>query len=560
MEKIWEITGKYSGNSSVLEQLLEIRGYDSDEKIEEFLNISSGHLYSPFLLKDVSKAIDRLFLAKKRKELVMLYGDYDVDGVTSVVLLAKLLQYMEIPFFYFHPHRLSDGYGFHVRGVNIALSREAKLIITADCGISDPETVDYAKKVGIDVIITDHHCPLGEIPEAVAVINPKRPDCPYPNKYLAGVGVVLKLVQAVFETMTIAPSLEEYLEIAALGTVVDVVPIIDENRTITKLGLDIIGSAPINPGITALLKIAGIHSQKINCGHLGFQLGPRLNAAGRVSRAELATEFLLASQEERVQELAHYLNTENMKRKAIVEDVLNQAIQKIENEPHLKEDKIIVLSGTGWHRGVLGIVASKVQSIYYKPIIIISIEENIGHGSARSIPAFNIFESLQNIDSLLIKFGGHSQAAGITINEDKIDQFRRKINKIADMALSEDNMIERLIIDMDIDFDIFTLDTIRQIELMQPHSIGNPTPVFATFGCELKSPPRRIGQKGEHLKFKVSNRGKTFDCVYWQAGNKKIDTNNGFLDIAYTPSVNEWKGNQQIQLEIKDCKVSERHI
>ena len=564
MKKRWEIKAKYLDNgcmglnykelSPLVIQLLQNRGFDTEEKIKKFLDISPGHLHSPSLLKDLSLAIDRLFIARKNQELVMLYGDYDVDGITSIVLLAKMLQYLGISFFYYHPNRLVDGYGFHIKGVNLAISKGAKLIITADCGTTDHKTVDYARGVGIDVIVTDHHKIEGAIPKANAFINPQRPDCNYPFKDLAGVGVVLKFVQGIFEQMPISPSLDEFFEIAALGTVADVVPITDENRTITKLGLDIMTHERINPGIDALIKISGIQSPRINCNHLGFQIGPRLNAAGRVSKAELATECLLASEKERVNELAHYLDAENMKRKSIQEEIYDLVLKKIDENPKLKNEKVLVISGHGWHRGVIGIVASKVQSIYYKPIIIISIEEQFGYGSARSIPGFNIFNALQSLDSLFVNFGGHGQAAGLVILENKIDTFRQQINEIADNTLNLEDLIPKLSIDMEINLNHLTFDTINQIEIVEPFSVGNPPPVFITSGCRLKTSPRVIGQRKDHLKFQVSNQGLCYDCVCWQMADRKHELQNEHVDIVYTPSINEWRGNKSIQLEIKDFR------
>ncbi|MEW6381124.1 MAG: single-stranded-DNA-specific exonuclease RecJ [bacterium] len=562
MSKIWKIrktdisanlTGSFNLSPLVL-RLLVIRGIDTEEKIEKFLHGSKADLHPPTLLRDMEKAVARIFQARERKEQVLLYGDYDVDGVTSVVLLSKLFDELGLPFSYHHPHRMNEGYGFHLSGIEMAKAKGASLVITADCGITNHETVEAARTLGIDVIVTDHHKVIGKIPDAVAVINPQREDCPYPYKFLAGVGVVLKLVQAVFQQMTPSPSLEEYLEIAALGTVVDVVPITGENRIITKLGLAVMDNQ-LNQGIVAIRRLAGLLGKNMNCGHIGFQIGPRLNAAGRLSMAGLATELLLASDEKKIAEIAALLEAENTKRRSLQEEMTETATQEIEKHPEIHNGKVLVISGEGWHPGIVGLVASQLQETYYKPAIVITTEDGIGHGSARSIPEFHIFNALQQLAPMLLKFGGHSQAAGLTIEGCHIGLLRQKINQIADELLAGSALIPKLDIDMPVDLAELTLRSVEELELLQPFGYGNPAPVLAAFNCRLKTAPRCFGHGGRHLKFRLSDdKGRTFDCLGWNMANRIAECKVPFLDIAFKPYINEWNSQRNIQLEIKDFR------
>jgi len=564
MPKIWKIrkatfppqlSDAFNISPLVL-RLLAIRGVDTPEKIHQFLHGSQSDLHQPMLLQDMEKAVKRIFQAKEKGERVLLYGDYDVDGVTSVVLLSKLFDELHLPFSYHHPDRLNEGYGFHLSGIEMARAKGASLVITADCGITNYDTVEAARLMGIDVIVTDHHKVVGKIPEAVAVINPQREDCVYPYKHLAGVGVVLKLVQAVFQQLNPSLSLGEYLEIAALGTVVDVVPITGENRIITKLGLEVMDTQ-LNQGIVAIRKLAGLLGKNLNCGHIGFQIGPRLNAAGRLSRAGLATELLLASDEKKIAEIATCLDAENTKRRSLQDEMTETAAREIERHPEIHSGKVLVISGEGWHPGIVGLVASQLQETYYKPSIVITTEDGIGHGSARSIPEFHIFNALQQLSPLLLKFGGHSQAAGLTIEGSHIGLLRQQINQIADEILVGDNLIPKLDIDLTVDLAELTIRSIEEIDLLQPFGYGNPAPVLAAFKCRLKTAPRCFGHGGRHLKFRLADSmDQTFDCIGWNMANRVAECKANLLDIAFKPYINEWNGQRNIQLEIKDLRPS----
>ena len=565
MLKIWRI--KENKNHSIrntfnisplLFQLLINRGFDTSAKIQTFLKGSSDDFHSPMLLKDMDKAVSRILKAKKRGEKALLYGDYDVDGITSVVLLAKLFKKLDVPFFFYHPHRLEEGYGFHLSALQTAKNNGASLIITADCGITNNVTVEEANKAGLDVIITDHHKTIqGKIPEALAVIDPQQEDCSYPYKKLAGVGVVFKLIQGVFQQLGIGPSMKEYLEIAALGTVVDVAPLTGENRIITKLGLQIMNDYLYNSGIVALREVAGLLNKEVNTGHLGFQIGPRLNASGRLLNASLATELLLLEDERRCNEIAWQLDQENAKRKALQETMIEEAKEEIEVNPDLYKGKVLVVAKEKWHPGLIGLVASFLQESYYKPALVISTDNGIAHGSARSIPEFHIFDALVKLDPLLIKFGGHKQAAGFTLKADHLSELRQEINTLADTCLSDTDLTPKLDIDLILDLSDLSFDYMKQLDLLRPFGIGNPAPTLASFNCRLKSAPRLIGRDNQHLKFRVSDSlNQSFDCVGWNMAERLPECRSNYLDLAFRPCLNTWNGNTSVQLHIEDFRPS----
>lgn len=538
-------------------QLLVSRGIDTSEKIRTFLACSNAAFHPPLLLQDMGKAVERILKARSSHQKILLYGDYDVDGITSVALVAKVLNELDIPFVYYHPDRLREGYGFHLSGLEMARQEGASLIIAVDCGTSNPDTVEAAKAYGIEVIIVDHHQVVGEIPRAIAVINPRRADCFYPFKELAGVGVALKLAQAIFLQIGASPSMEEYLEIAALGTVVDVVPLIGENRVITKLGLEAMMNES-NLGILAIRRVAGLLQKKLTCGQLGFQIGPRLNAAGRLIGASKATELLLSLEEQRCAELAMILERENEKRRTLQEETTEQAIHEIETNPIIHGGKVIVVSNEGWHPGIVGLVASYLQDMYHKPAVVISTENGLGHGSARSISEFHIFNALKKLEDLFIKYGGHRLAAGLTLKASHIGLFREKINQIAEESLTLEDLIPKLDIDLLVDLGDLNSHIIEELDLLEPFGYGNPAPLMAALHCRIRSAPRRFGVNGNHLKFGVIDAsGRPFECLGWNMADREEDCKVDFVDIAFRPSLNEWNGNISLRLELKDVRPNQ---
>jgi len=533
----------------LITQIAVNRGFDTVEKFNNFFVNSPANMHDPFLMKDMEKAVKRILQAKKQGERVLIYGDYDVDGITSTIIISKLLSFLNIPHIYYHPHRQNDGYGFHLAGIEVASIEGCSLIITVDVGISAFGTVAAANHAGIDVIITDHHNISGAIPDAVAVIDPQQEDCNYPYKNLAGAGVALKIVDACMRYIPIPDiSFNDLIMIAALGTVVDVAPLTGENRIITKLGLDAMNQNP-SPGIKALCEVAGI-DKKINAGHLGFQLGPRLNAAGRLEMAKEATELLLSNDPKICKRAAQSLDATNKHRKEIQKKISEEAL----NQAKYMDGPVLVVSGEGWHRGIIGLAASDLQEQFYKPTIVISTGNGKGHGSCRSIPGFNIFSALQKHGQFFLGYGGHKQAAGLSIKTVDIPYFAQKINEYAKDILSSEDLIPKLNIDLAIpDLNEVTIETIEELEMLQPFGYGNPGPVITIKNCHLQSAPQIVGK--DHLKFRVNDdKGNITTCIGWGMAGRITELDKYDLDIAFKPAINEWNLTKTVQLIVQDFK------
>jgi len=555
MKKIWKIKENkpidFSSNMpGLITQIAVNRGFDTVKKFNDFFINSTANMHDPFLMKDMEKAVKRILQAKNQGEKVLIYGDYDVDGVTSTVIISKLLSFLNISHIYYHPHRQNDGYGFHLAGVELAKTEECSLIITVDVGISAIGTVAAANHARIDVIITDHHKVSGPIPNAVAVIDPQQTDCNYPYKNLAGAGVALKIVDAYMRYTSTVPGnkCDDFLVIAALGTVVDVAPLTGENRIITKLGLDAMNQNP-SPGIKALCEVAGI-DKKINAGHLGFQLGPRLNAVGRLEMAKEATELLLSNDPEICKRAAQSLDATNKHRKEIQKKISEEAL----NQAKYMDGTVLVVSGEGWHRGIIGLAASYLQEQFYKPTIVISTCNGKGHGSCRSIPGFDIFSALQKHGQFFLGYGGHKQAAGLSIKTVDIPYFAKKINEYARDILSTEDLTPKLNIDLAIpDLNELTIETIEEFEMLQPFGYGNPGPVITIKNCHLQSAPQIIGK--DHLKFRVNDsKGNITTCIGWGMAGRIAELGEYGLNIAFKPTINEWNLNKTVQLIIQDFK------
>lgn len=556
---IWEIDPmvKIDANNSKLHnvvlQLLKKRGVETPEDIEQFLYPELDKMYDPMLMKDMDKAINRIKIALTGNEKITIYGDYDVDGITSCAIMMKLLKKLGGDVDYYVPSRIDEGYGLNKSAIEKIGKKGTNLIITVDNGISSFEEVEFAKELGIDMIITDHHEPREEIPDAVAILNPKQPDCNYPFKELSGVGVVFKIAYALLDMNINA--VEEYLDLAALGTVADIVPLLDENRIIVKNGLEKL-EATTNKGIIALKNMLNLKDKPIDTGKIGFMIAPRLNAVGRISDAGIAIELLLTEDENKAKELAEVLEDVNRERQNIESKILKQAEECIENNLNLDYDKVIVLSSPDWHPGVIGIVASRITEKYNRPSILIAEKGEEGQGSGRSIPGFNLFEALdnQNISNLLVKYGGHSQAAGLSIKVKDIDLFRKKINMLAKNILEDETLTPRLGIDMELKEEI-GLDLAKQLEFLEPFGYKNPKPLFISRNFFLDE-IRAVGKKDKHLKLGLRKDGKKIDSIGFNFGNlkKRLELAPA-VDLAFYLEVNRWKGYVTPQLNIKDLRV-----
>ncbi len=545
------------GLSPVVARLLAIRGHHDPELADRFLRPALSHLHDPWLMTDLAAAVDRLLAAAARRERIVVHGDYDVDGVTSTVILRRALELLGADVTHFIPERLRDGYGLQPATIERLHAEGAKVIVSVDCGIRAPEAARRATELGIDLIITDHHEPDTELPRAVAVVNPKRHDCRYPDKHLAGVGVALKVVQGLCQKAGKDGWLNAFVKIAAIGTLADVVPLVGENRVIAKLGLEQLTRGPHKVGLRALLDVSGLAGKTIDAYHIAFMVAPRVNAAGRMASADIATRLLLASDEalaEEAQALAQQLDAENTKRRSEEQDIVTAAKKAVETDPDIGAHTVLVVGGEGWHRGVIGIVASKLVDAYYRPAIVLSVEHGVAHGSCRSIPGFDILAALESCAPMLQRFGGHKQAAGLQLDAARIPEFRRAVNDYAHAVLGPDDLRPNLSLDGPLDFDALTPKVVNDLMAMAPFGLANPKPLFTAAGVEVVDGPRRL--KERHLKMSLRQRGRTFRAIAWNAVDKEsvIAGAGGGLEVAYALEQNEFNGNTYTELRLSDAR------
>ncbi|WAW15562.1 single-stranded-DNA-specific exonuclease RecJ [Peptostreptococcus equinus] len=541
--------------SDSIGQILINRNIDEKEKLDMYINPKIESLRNPFLLKDMDKAVSRIKDAISRKEKIVIYGDYDVDGVSSTSILLIYFNHVNYPVDFYIPNRLEEGYGLNIEAIDHIKEMGANLIITVDCGITSVEEVEYAKEKSIDVIISDHHEPQEELPRAVAVIDPKREDCKYPFKGICGCGVAFKLIHALSGDEDFFANINLYLEIVALATICDVMPVLDENRIIVKNGMEIMGKGA-NKGMEALIKVCAIDKEKLRSSHLGFAIGPRINASGRLGFSRLGVELFIENDSDKAFEIAELMNLKNQERQDIESYIYNQVEDRIRSDKSYSKDKVLVLSGRGWHHGIIGIVASKITEKYYKPTILLcSDEDGIAVGSARSIKGFDIFSALCKCSDLMMKFGGHEQAAGMTMEETKVEELRKIINEIADYRLEEQDLIENIGIEYMIKADDLTLDLEEELHILEPFGIRNPTPYFMMQECLVKA-VYYMGKDKKHIKLIIEN-GKEFDCVGFGLAHLLNDFEVGdLIDIVFTINKNTYMGNTKLQLMIKDIKLN----
>lgn len=564
MEKVWKKINDGISQEKVLElaktlqilpvtaQILISRGITKPYEAKKFISPEINDFHDPFLMKDLDKAVERIKLALNKKEKILVYGDYDVDGITSVVLLMHALNPYTSNLIYYLPHRLEEGYGVSKKGIEFAHSEGVQLIITGDCGISAITEIEYANSLSIDVIVTDHHEMKAKLPSAFAIINPKQSDCFYPDKNLAGVGVVMKLVQGLMKEGYSDIDLNTLLEFACLGTVADIVPMIGENRVIVKYGLKQLERTQ-NVGLKALIKVCGLEGKEISTGDIGFKLAPRINAMGRLENGGLVIKLLLTQSPQEARKIAKILNEHNIKRQNIQEIILQEVVESIKIE---HDKKIIVVANDNWHAGVIGIVASRIVNKCYRPTIIISCQDGLGKGSGRSISNFHLLNALNHCHDLLETYGGHEQAAGLTILPDKIDEFRQKINDYAQEVLQDTDLRPSLNV-MQVPIKDINFQLINEIEdLLSPFGIGNPKPVFSTNNLEVLDKPMIVGNN--HLKMKVKDISTvvTTEAIGFNMGDKISSLrNSNLIDLAYIPQINTWQDRQSVQLNIKDINT-----
>ena len=539
-------------------RLLCLRGFANAERADRFLNPSLDHLHDPFLLADMDRAVPRLERAVAQRERIAIHGDYDVDGITSTVILRRALEMLGGDVVHFLPERLRDGYGLQPAAIERLHAQGVGLIVSVDCGIRAADAARRARELGVDLIITDHHEPDGTLPDALAVINPKRADCAYPDKYLAGVGVALKVVQALCARAGKNKWLPAFVKIAAIGTLADVVPLVGENRVIASHGLASLSRGPHAIGLRSLLDASGLTGKTIDSYHVGFMLAPRVNAAGRMSTPDIAARLLLATDEalgEEARALAQQLCDENTRRQQEEAELVAEAKKAIETDPAVGAHNVLVIGGSGWHRGVIGIAASKLVDAYHKPAIVLSIDGDIAHGSCRSIPDFDLLAALEHCSDLFIKFGGHKQAAGLTMEAGRLPEFRARINAYADQVIEPDQLRPRLRIDGPLSLRAITHDLVRGLDLLGPFGLANPRPVFHASGVEIVDGPRTI--KERHLKMTFAQDGRRFRAIAWRAAERAefLEQNRSAMNLAFSLDRNEYQGETFLELSVADFKA-----
>jgi len=544
--------------SPVTARLLCIRGLGELERARRFLSPSLADLHSPFGLADMAPAVDRILGAIARQERVAIHGDYDVDGVTSTVILRRALELLGADVVHFIPERLRDGYGLQPAAIDRLHADGVRLVISVDCGIRAADAARHAASLGVDLIITDHHEPDSSLPPALAVINPKRHDCRYPDKNLAGVGVALKLVQALCEKSGRTSWLPAFVKIAAIGTLADVVPLQGENRIIAKLGLGMLSAGPHKIGLRSLLDVCGLTGKEIDSYHIGFVLAPRVNAAGRMSTPDIAARLLLAADEAMAEEarlLAGQLNTENLRRQTEEAEIVAQARKAVDTDLEIGSRTVIVVAGEGWHRGVIGIVASKLVDAFHRPAIVLSTDGDIAHGSCRSLPCFNMLAALESCGELMTKFGGHKQAAGLTIETARIRELRARVNDFADGCLQPDDLRPRLWIDGALALRSISAQVASELEALAPFGAGNPRPVFRTSGVEIVDGPRLV--KDRHLKMAFKQDGRVMRGIAWRASEREsfVAAHRSAIDLAFSVEQDTWNGERYLQLSVADFRA-----
>ncbi|MFZ5351400.1 MAG: single-stranded-DNA-specific exonuclease RecJ [Bacillota bacterium] len=546
---------KEFGISELVARVLVNRDIDTLEKASYFISYGIEKLRDPFEMKDMSKAVDRIIEAIELNQKICIFGDYDVDGVTSTVIAVKILRSMDADVTYYIPNRVDEGYGLNIEAIENLAEEGIELIITVDCGIRSLEVVNRAKELGIDMIITDHHECGEELPDAYCVINPHRADCSYPFKELAGVGVCFKLVDALATELGCRDTALEMLDIVAVGTIADIVYLVDENRIIVKHGLEKLQNTE-NIGLRALLDICGLKEQTITAYNVAFMIAPRINAAGRIANASLCVELLLTDDYKKAYEIAKQLDNDNKERQSIESEILTKAITKIERDIDISSTKVLVLDDKDWHVGVIGIVASKLVERYNLPAVLISRDNGIGKGSARSVSNFNIYEALDRCSDLFIKFGGHELAAGITLSTENIDAFRQKVNEVANEILKGEPLIPELKVDYRLTPSDYKLSTVKQLEMLEPYGAGNPAPAFVYRDLKVIS-SRTVGNDSKHLLLTLNDGVNEIKAIGFNLGTYNNVLSFGKkVDIICSMECNLWNDIEQLQLKIKDIKIT----
>ncbi|MDK2976649.1 MAG: single-stranded-DNA-specific exonuclease [Candidatus Marinimicrobia bacterium] len=535
-------------------KLLLTRNIINEKQLEEYFNPTSDKLHNPFLMKDMEKAILRIRQALANGEKILVYGDYDVDGITSASILYLFFQKLGGNISYYIPDREKEGYGLSREGLDHAVRLGVSLIITCDCGINAVEKIRYARQKGLDVIITDHHEPSPELPPALAIVNPRQTDDSYPEKNLCGAGVAFKLIQGYCRYENLDEEIAyDYLDLVALGTAADIVSMTGENRILMSEGLRKINVGKNRIGLKALMDVSRIRPEEMDVSKIVFGIAPRLNAVGRLGEASRAVKLLTTRDPVEARAYSEILDDENTLRRAIEKDVMEEAIRDIEKRYPHQLPKILVLHNPTWHPGVIGIVASKIKELYHRPVIMIAFQDELGKGSGRSITGFDLYGALHVHEKWLQTYGGHVMAAGLTISRENLDQFMQDLHKFAEDTISPDLLEPRIYIDAEVEIEQINMELLTFLDRLRPFGPGNMRPKF----CLKNVQPlhaRIVG--GNHLKFRVRKNHLSLDCIAWNFGEKLplVSAPDKAVDIVFVPSINDWNGIRSIQLIVKDLK------
>ncbi len=549
----------------IVTRILTNRGYEDPNEIHRFLYPKLSDLRDPFMMKDMEKAVERTLDAIARNERIVIYGDYDVDGITSIALLSDIFRILKVDFDFFLPNRITQGYGFSREGIDTCLAIGTELLISVDCGVSSVDEVAYAKEKGLDVIITDHHEPADKIPDCVALLNPKLKDADYPFKDLAGVGVAFKFAQGIIHHATqrgmLPPNrinIKDMLDIVALGTVADVVPLVDENRIFVKYGIKQINKTN-RIGLNELKAVASVNHD-VTSADIAFKLAPRLNAVGRLGDARHAVKLLISEDEQEAFNLATMMEKNNRRRQTIESEIIGEVEELIDEYVNLDKAKTIILHSPKWHQGVIGIVSSRIAKRYYKPALIISMEGDTGKGSGRSIEEFDLLDSLRQCSDLLDSYGGHRLAAGFQIKMSRMDQFCDRLEKIASEQLGEENIQPKITIDSEVDLCEITTTFINELELLEPFGNGNTRPILCARNLFLKWAPKIVGNN--HLKLWFGAKDGVVEGIAFSRGNliSEIRNKGTSYDIVFVPRLNYYRGEETVQLLIRDIKPSTKQF
>ncbi|HUQ34032.1 MAG TPA: single-stranded-DNA-specific exonuclease RecJ [Pyrinomonadaceae bacterium] len=547
------------GVSTVVAGLLLARGIADEDSARKFLRPSFDQLHDPSLMLGMQRAVERILRAIDSGEKILIYGDYDVDGTTGTVVLRRALNLLGAETGFHVPHRFTEGYGIQQAALEKARADGYTLVISVDCGIRAFDPLHWARDNNLDVIVTDHHLPdEGEgAPPAFCVLNPNQHGCNYPDKNLAGVGVAFKLVHALFRERGRESQIRGFLKMVAIGTVADVAQLVGENRTIVALGLRDLPKAT-NPGLRALMEVAGFSvNQGMTAYDVGFRIGPRINAAGRMDAARAVVELFETDDPLEARRLAEHLDSRNRERQTVQQEIVRRALFELESTDTATQTHVVVISGDDWHRGVIGIAASKIAERIHRPCIVISLDGDDGHGSARSIEAYHLLNGLTECADLFVKFGGHSHAAGLSIRRAHIPELRRRLNEHAAAFLTDADLVPAVKIDMELPDSALTLELAEELRALEPFGAGNPRPVFLTRHLRILSEPRIMKEK--HLKLRVAGtQNRSLEAVWW-SGVEELDGRTlsvgQHIQLAYTIEPNTWRGETRLQLCVKDLKI-----